>query len=100
MRHLVQLLPDRLIQDRMIVPVDVGPDRRVAIQVACAETIFQPRSAPGHQHEWLVIGCNPVAHLRERMPDMRFVELNEGFHKPEFRIQESGARMVDATLTS
>ena len=99
MRHLVQLFPDRLIQDRMIVTVDVGPDRRVAVKVASAETIFQPRSAPGNQHEWLVIGRNPVVHLRERMPDMRFVELDEGVHWAGVRIQESGARSLTSPET-
>lgn len=92
MRHLVQLFPDRLIQDRMTVAMDVRPDRRVAIEVASAETIFQPRSAPGNQHERLVIGGNPVAHLRERMPDMRFVELDQGVHWAGAGIQESGVQ--------
>ena len=78
MGHLVQLFPNRLIQNLMIVSVNVGPDRRVAVQIASAETVFQPRSAPGNQHEWLVIGRNPVAHLRERMPDIGFIELDQG----------------------
>ena len=58
--------------------MDVGPDGRVAIQVTSAEAIFQPCSVPGNQHQWLVVGRNPVAHLREWMPHVGFIELDEG----------------------
>src|ERR1700722_18745038 len=63
----------------MTMPMDVGPDGRVAIQVTPTETIFQPRSMSGNQHQRLVIGQYPVTHLRERMPDMRLIESDESF---------------------
>src|SRR5262249_50836903 len=61
----------------MVVSMDVGPNRRIAIEVTLTETIFQPRTMTGHQHEGLVVRLNPVAHLRKRMPNVRFVELDE-----------------------
>jgi hypothetical protein len=33
----------------------------------------------GNQYERLVFRRDPVAHLRKRMPQVRFVELNEIF---------------------
>ena len=79
MRHILQLLADSPIQGPVTVSMDICPDGRVAIKVASAETVLQPCPMPRNQHQRLVVGRNPVAHLRERMPDMRFVELNEGF---------------------
>src|ERR1700726_3211958 len=79
MGHFLQFLPNRPVQGRMTMPMDVGPDGGVAIQVASADTIFQPRSLSGNQHQRLVIGQYPVTHLRERMPNVRLIKSDEGF---------------------
>jgi hypothetical protein len=79
MRHVLQLLGDRPIQHWMAMAMDVGPDGRVGIEVPSAVTVFQPCSLAGDQHQWLVLGRNPISHRRERMPDVGLVELDEGF---------------------
>ena len=94
MRHLLQLLADRAIQDRVAMSVDVGPDGRVAIQVPPAVAVFQPCSLTGNQHQWLVLRRNPISHRREGMPHVGLVELDEGLgvvihgENSEVRIQE------------
>jgi len=91
------LLEQSPIQERVPVPMDVGPDRRVSIEVPFAEAVFQPRPLSSNQNQWLVVGRNPIPHLGERMPDMSFIELDEGvggvIHEGrENRKQKSGVR--------
>ena len=74
MRYPFQLVPDCLVQDRMIVTVDIRPDGRIAVQVASAKAVFEPCAASGGQNKRLVPGRNPVCHLREWVPDVGFVE--------------------------
>jgi hypothetical protein len=61
------------------MPMDIGPNRRVAIEIPFAEAILYPRTMTGDQYERLVIRRDPVAHLSKGMPQVRFVELNEIF---------------------
>ena len=77
MRHLFELLADRAIQGRVIVPMDIGPYGRVAIEIPLAEAVLKPRTMAGDQYERLMIGRDPIAHLGKRMPHVRFVELDE-----------------------
>src|SRR5580692_4663676 len=79
MRHLPQLLADSAIKGRVIVPMDIGPNGRVAIEITSAEAVLYPWTMTGDQYERLVIERNPVAHLRKRMPHVCFVELDEVF---------------------
>lgn len=95
MRYPLQLVSDCLVQDRMIVAMDVRPDRRIAVQVASAKAVFEPRAAPRDQNKRLVPGRNPVCHLRERVPDVGFVEFgaechaNNGFNKAKVGVSEA-----------
>ena len=61
------------------MPMDIGPNRRVAIEIAFAEAILYSRTMTGDQYERLVIRRDPVVHLSKGMPQVRFVELNEIF---------------------
>src|SRR5271165_2018756 len=79
MRHVPQLLADSAIKGRVIVPMDISPNGRIAIEIAFAQAVLYPWTMTGDQYERLVIGRNPVAHLRKRMPHVRFVELDEVF---------------------
>src|SRR5713101_8078912 len=79
MRHLSQLLADSAIKGRMIMPMDIRPNGRVAIEITFAEAVLYPWTMTRDQYERLVIGRNPVAHLRKRMPQVCFVELDEVF---------------------
>ena len=79
MRYVRQLLDDSAIKGRVIVPMDIGPNGRIAIEITFAQAVLYPWTMTGDQYERLVIGRNPVAHLRKRMPYMCFVELDEIF---------------------
>ena len=70
MRHALQLFADCAIQERVVMPMNVGPDRGVTIQVPPAETVFEPCTAPGGQEKRLVLRRNPICHLREGVPDV------------------------------
>jgi hypothetical protein len=59
--------------------MDIGPNGRVAIEITSAEAVLYPWTVAGDQNERLVIGRNPVAHLRKRMPQVRFIEADESF---------------------
>ena len=78
MGYSLELIPNCLIDDWMIVPMDIRPDGRIAVQVPFAEAVFEPRAATGDQNDRLVFWRNPLCHLRERMPDVRFVEFGAG----------------------
>ncbi len=62
----------------MIVAVQVGPDGRVGIQIFAPANITQHCTLAGRDDNRLVL--EPVAHLRERMPDKLAVELGELIH--------------------
>src|ERR1700730_2338654 len=79
MRHVRQLLADSAIKGRVIVPMDIGPNGRIAIEITFAQAVLYPWTMTGDQYERLVIGRNRVSHLRKRMPHMCFVELDEIF---------------------
>ncbi len=59
--------------------MDIGPDRRVAIQIPFAATVLYPWTMTGYQYERFMVERDPVAHLSKRMPNMRFVELDKTF---------------------
>ena len=59
----------------MIVPVDVGPDGRVAVEVFVPVLVPQPAAFAAHQQQRLVLRRAPVAHRREGMPEVGFVEV-------------------------
>ena len=79
MRHLFELLAESAIYGRVIVPMDIGPNGRISIEITFTEAVLYPWTMTGDQYERLVIGRNPVAHLRKRMPQVCFVELDEVF---------------------
>ena len=57
-RRFFELSADRGGDHRMGVAVDVGPDRRVAVEVAPALGIPQPRSFAMGEHQWFVPGAH------------------------------------------
>ena len=62
----------------MPVAVQVGPDGGVGIQVAAAVNIREPGALAGGDDDGF--RAEPVAHLRERMPDVAVIKLGEGVH--------------------
>ena len=77
MRHALQLFPKRGVDMRMIMAVNICPDRRIPVDVFAAAAIPQNRAVPFHQNERLVFRGAPFAHVRERMPDELFVGVNQ-----------------------
>src|SRR5271157_6307150 len=87
--------------------MDIGPNGRISIEITFTEAVLYPWTMTGDQYERLVIRRDPVAHLRKRMPHVRFVELDEVFgvvwhvlcrscRSQEFRIY--GMKQADFSL--
>ena len=62
----------------MIVTVQICPDGRIRVQKSSSVNVAQFRAAAFDNHNWLAL--QPIAHLRERMPDELAVELGEFVH--------------------
>ena len=62
----------------MVMSVQIRPDRRVCIQVLPVIRIPQQRPFSPHDHDRSA--REPIAHLRERMPDELVIELGELTH--------------------
>jgi hypothetical protein len=60
------------------MPVEVGPDGRIGIQVLAPVGITQHRPVSGHDYNGLTL--EPFLHLRERMPDVAMIELGQLIH--------------------
>ena len=72
------------------MPVEVGPDGGVGIEILFAVNIAQHRSFTGRDDNRLAF--KPVAHLGERMLDVGVVELSELVHAPKvFNARRSSA---------
>ena len=66
------------VQLRMIVPVQVGPDGGIGVEVFTAARVAQHGAPAGHDDDRLA--PQPVAHLGEGTPDVGVVELGERVH--------------------
>ena len=66
MRHLRQLLLERAVQVRVVVAMDIRPNRRVTIEVTLPFPINQPGTLASDQVEPRVVLVFP--HLGERVP--------------------------------
>ena len=62
----------------MIVPVQIGPDGGIAVEIFATSHITEYRSLSGNDDDRLAI--EPAAHLRERVPEVRVVKLGERMH--------------------
>ena len=77
MRHAVELCLDRGVDLRMRVAVDVRPDGGVAIEIPVPVLIQEPAAIARDKHQRLMIRHTPVAHGRERVPEVGFVEVGK-----------------------
>ncbi len=75
-REVPELTLHSRVDPGMVVPVQVGPDRRVSIEVLASPAVAQGRTLAGDDHQGIVFRRAPVAHLRERMPGMRLVQVD------------------------
>ena len=74
MGDAVKLIADGLIDRRVGMAVDIGPDRGIAIEVATALAVLENGAFASNENEWVVVRFAPVAHRREGMPEVRLVE--------------------------
>src|SRR5206468_11807921 len=78
MRNPPKLALDRRVDLRMIVAVQVRPDRGIRVQVFAAVNIFEHRAIAASDHDRLTL--QPVAHLGEGMPDVLVIKFREPMH--------------------
>src|SRR5439155_22293107 len=62
----------------MIVPVQIGPDGGIAVEIFATSHITEYCALSGNNDDRIAI--EPFAHLRERMPYVRPVELSQLMH--------------------
>src|SRR5215467_6546590 len=82
MRHAIELPTNGCIDVRMVVAMDIGPDRRIAIDVFAATAIPQNCSMSLDQKERLMPWGAPFPHVGEWMPNKALVGLNQLFRIP------------------
>lgn len=89
MGDALQLAFERCIDGRVIMPVDVGPNGGVTIQIALPVGIKKINAFTALDHQWLVPLSTPVRHLGKRMPEMGFVRFS-GIHRGRRLLYEIG----------
>jgi hypothetical protein len=62
----------------MRMAVKVGPNRGVGVEVSLAARVPQHRTFAAHNCNRLA--AQPIAHLRERVPDVLVIEFGEFIH--------------------
>ena len=78
MRDLLQLLRQRGVQLRMLMPVQVGPDGRIGVEIFAAFRVAQHRAVAVRDDNRLA--RQPVLHLREGMPDVAVIKFGQLMH--------------------
>jgi len=78
MRDFPELPPDGGIDLRVIVAVEVGPNRGIRVKIFASVNVPQHRAPACGDDHWLAF--QPVTHLRKRMPDELMVEFRELAH--------------------
>jgi hypothetical protein len=81
-RNPSELPPDRRVNPRMPMAVQVRPNGRVGVEVLTSADVPQDGAAARHDHDRFP--SQPVAHLRERMPDMAMIEAGERMHEMNY----------------
>ena len=77
MRYAIKLPPDCGIDVRMIVAVNVCPDRRIAVDVLTALAVAQNCTVALDLNQRLISRCAPFGHVSEGMPDEPLVPIDQ-----------------------
>src|SRR2546423_4857442 len=77
-----QLLANCQIDSRMIMPVNICPDRRVPVDVFATTAVAQERAVPLDNHDWCMLRRAPFRHVSEGVPNKLFVCGNQFFGVP------------------
>ena len=80
----------------MVVAVQIGPDGGIAVEILATARIPEDCALSGNDDDRLAI--EPVAHLSERVPEVRVVELGELMHSAAQR-QISNLRLERAATS-
>lgn len=88
MGYAVELFAKGSVDRWVGVAVDVGPDRRVPIQVATTMAILEHRAFAANEDQWFVIRRAPFLIRGERVPDMTFVQSTEFLRVPNISHSE------------
>lgn len=75
MRQAFDLSADRGVDMGVTVPVDIGPDRAVSIEIFLPFGIAQGGPFSGYKNQRVMIRCTPIRHLGKRMPEVSFIEV-------------------------
>ena len=78
MGDFIELTPDGGVELWVIMPVQIGPDGGVGIQVFASMDVFQGRALAANQHDGLAF--QPVPHLGEGVPEIFVVQFSEKMH--------------------
>ena len=76
-----QLALDGGVEPGMVVPVQIGPDGGVGVEIFAAMHIPQHGALALHDDDRLAL--EPVAHLGERVPEVAVVEFGQRVHEGE-----------------
>ncbi len=77
-RDFLELPLDGGIDFGMIVSVEVGPDGRIGVEIFPTASVSKRRAFSFDNYNRLA--RQPVAHLRERMPDVRVIQFCQRMH--------------------
>ena len=78
MRDLSELRRNGSVDFRLLVAVQVRPNRRIGVQIFAPARIPKSGAFAARNHDWLI--AEPIFHLRERMPDVLVVQLCDLLH--------------------
>ena len=77
-----QVAVDGGIDVGMVMTMNVGPDRRITVDVFAAAAVSQQRPLSFNEHDWFVISRTPPRHRGKWMPNIFLVGLNEVLRVP------------------
>src|SRR5262245_58934628 len=100
MRDFLQLPLNCAVDSRMIVPVKVGPNGRIGIEVFASFAVAQHGAPPLDNDNRLA--SQPIPHLSERVPNVAVIQLSNSFHvwrrRAESNCSMSAAECAAVTL--
>ena len=86
-RHAIKLCLDGVVDLGMAVPVDVRPNRSVAVEILVSVLIEKPTTPALCEHHRFMLRRAPVAHGRKGVPKVGFVDFGK-VQGSRFKVQE------------
>src|SRR5271168_3563644 len=98
MGDFVQLAGNGRVDLRVAMPMEIGPDRGIGVEIFAAPGVTQHRPATAQDDDGFVL--QPVEHLGERVPDKGLISFCERLHSEVDSgrgLKASRARIKSAT---